>query len=98
MSVTKRVTKTVAPVTFRGVTNVTFRAPPKGGGTLSVTDRQVSHSVTLSRSSDEGCLLLLADRICRLAPSHRDPEAFHIEKSEIVAELRLLARGSTRHG
>jgi hypothetical protein len=32
----------------------------------------------------------LADRIERLAPSHRDPERFHIEKSEIAFELRGL--------
>lgn len=35
----------------------------------------------------------LADRVARLAPAHRDPERFHIDKSEIVAELRALAKG-----
>lgn len=34
----------------------------------------------------------LADRVGRLRPSHRDPEAFHVEKSEIERELRRLAR------
>lgn len=34
----------------------------------------------------------LADRLGRLRPSHRDPEAFHVEKSEIEHELRRLAR------
>lgn len=34
----------------------------------------------------------LARRVRRLAPSHRDPEAYHIEKSEIAAELMTLAR------
>lgn len=34
----------------------------------------------------------LADRIRRLAPDRRDPERFHMEKSEIAAELRRLAR------
>lgn len=34
----------------------------------------------------------LARQVARLSPSHRDPEAFHVSKSEIVAELRRLAR------
>ncbi len=33
----------------------------------------------------------LAARIERLAPSHRDPFAFHADKSEIVHELRRFA-------
>lgn len=33
----------------------------------------------------------IADRLERLAPSHRDPFLFHEEKSELVAELRRLA-------
>ena len=35
----------------------------------------------------------LAGQVQRLSPSHRDPERFHEDKSEIVAELRRLARG-----
>lgn len=38
----------------------------------------------------------LAARVARLVPSHRDPEVFHIEKSEIVGELRRLARAGGR--
>lgn len=34
----------------------------------------------------------LAGRVHRLRPSHRDPEAFHVEKSEIAFELHQLAR------
>ncbi len=34
----------------------------------------------------------LADRVGRLCPDRRDPERFHIEKSEIEHELRELAR------
>lgn len=34
----------------------------------------------------------LAHHVQRLSPSHRDPERFHEDKSEIVAELRRLAR------
>jgi hypothetical protein len=37
-------------------------------------------------------LVELADRVRRLVPSHRDPEAFHEAKSEIEAELRRLSR------
>lgn len=33
----------------------------------------------------------LADRLTRLAPSHRNPDYYFEEKSEIVAELRRLA-------
>lgn len=33
----------------------------------------------------------LADRLARLAPSHRDPDHYFEEKSEIVADLRRLA-------
>lgn len=33
----------------------------------------------------------LADRLRRLCPDHRNPEYFHIEKSEIEHELRRLA-------
>lgn len=33
----------------------------------------------------------IADRLARLAPSHRDPERYFEEKSELVAELRALA-------
>lgn len=36
-------------------------------------------------------LRTLAGRVRRLSPSHRDPEAFFVEKSEIEAELRGLA-------
>jgi len=36
-------------------------------------------------------LLALASAVGRLSPSHRDPERYHLDKSEIVAELRRLA-------
>ncbi len=38
----------------------------------------------------------LADRLRRLAPSSRNPERFHEEKSEIVHALRLIAREVAR--
>lgn len=37
----------------------------------------------------------LADRLRRLCPDHRDPERFHIEKSEIEYQLRSLSRSVT---
>ena len=33
----------------------------------------------------------LASRVERNVPQHRDPHAFHAEKSEIASELRRLA-------
>lgn len=42
----------------------------------------------MTLSSD---LHALADRLARLAPSHRDPFRFHEDKSELVHELRKLA-------
>lgn len=42
----------------------------------------------MTLSSD---LHALADRLARLAPSHRKPDYYFEEKSEIVAELRRLA-------
>lgn len=35
----------------------------------------------------------LAQRVGRLMVSHRDPEAFFIERSEIAHDLRRLAKG-----
>ena len=40
-------------------------------------------------------LLSLAHRLRRLAPSPRNPDAFHEEKSDIVHELRKLAMEDT---
>lgn len=42
------------------------------------------------RQADD--LARLASAVGRLSPSHRDPERFHLDRSEIVAELRRLAR------
>ncbi len=38
----------------------------------------------------------LANRLERLAPSHRDPFRFHEEKSELVHELRRLANSERK--
>jgi len=37
-------------------------------------------------------LLGIAQRLRYLGPDHRDPHLFHEAKSELVAELRRLAR------
>jgi hypothetical protein len=45
-----------------------------------------------------GRLFDLADRVRRLPPpGHRDPEAFHIAKSDLAAELRRVAHAAQRH-
>lgn len=33
----------------------------------------------------------LADRVARNEPQHRDPERFHLEKSDIAHQLRAVA-------
>lgn len=40
-------------------------------------------------------LMQLARQVERLAPSHRDPHAFHERKSDIAHTLRLIAKGIT---
>ncbi len=42
---------------------------------------------------DRAALVRLAGLTRRLCPDHRDPERFHMEKSEIEHALRQLARG-----
>jgi hypothetical protein len=51
----------------------------------------------VSAVSTPDALAMIADKVRRLAPSHRDPKQFHIDKSEIEADLRRLATGG-RHG
>lgn len=38
----------------------------------------------------------LAHAVRRLSPDHRDPERFHLDKSEIERTLRRLARKAER--
>lgn len=40
----------------------------------------------------------LADRVDRNVPSHKQPDKFHEEKSEIAGELRKLAREAQLQG
>jgi len=65
--------------------NVTAVTPPLGG-----CNAVTATSPTGSRLAD------LASRVDRLSPSHHDPERFHVEKSEIVHDLRRLAGRNAR--
>lgn len=69
------------------------RHPPYRGGTgAGAANRRAGVERGLAQPAPlMGCLNDLADRVARLAPSHRDPFAFHEEKSEIVHVLRSLA-------
>lgn len=53
--------------------------PPKGGVPPVPTEAGTA-------------LAVLADRVRRLCPDHRDPERFHLDKSEIVNDLKRMAR------
>ena len=51
----------------------------------------------VSNVSAPHALHLIADKVRRLSPSHRSPERFHEDKSEIERDLRRLAR-TVAHG
>jgi hypothetical protein len=55
------------------------------GGPLVRTVRRVCEG-------GDSTLLSIASRLDRLAPSHRNPEEYHVRKSELVQELRELAK------
>ena len=40
----------------------------------------------------------LANRVRRLSPDRRDPERYHLDKSEIERDLRRLAREVSLNG
>lgn len=46
----------------------------------------------MRRDDLSGLLADLARQVDRLRPSHRDPERFHLDKSDIVDALRRAAR------
>ena len=62
--------------------------PPKGGGYKA--SRPKARGSSLSVLSDE--IAALAGRVRRLSVSHRHPERFHEEKSEIEHLLRGLSQ------
>lgn len=70
-------------------TRVRAHAPAHGTASIG---KQVSYPVIPCHSPTPHPLLDLAKRVSRLGPDRRNPEQFHIDKSEIVAELRRLAR------
>jgi hypothetical protein len=47
---------------------------------------------SMPASDMQVALYAIADRLRFLSPSHRDPERFHLDKAELVDELRRLAR------
>ena len=55
-------------------------------------DSQRNASACVSASVQAAELLALACAVGRLSPDRRDPERFHMDKSELVAQLRRLAR------
>lgn len=55
--------------------------------------RKERHCASLRHSDDVADLVIAVQR---LTPDRRDPERFHIEKSEIVAALRRLAKEMAR--
>ena len=50
------------------------------------------HRVTGRDDDDARKLIDLAERVSRLVPSHRDPERFWMDKSQLAHELRQIAR------
>lgn len=62
-----------------------------GGERSERTNSPLRGEVRFVRSKSFA-LASLADRVRHLRPSHRDPELFHIEKSEIEHALRRLAQ------
>jgi len=55
----------------------------RGGGMTAITTAEPSPADRLRE---------LAAAVRRLVPDRRDPEQFHCDKDEVVAELRRLAR------
>ena len=62
--------------------------PPKGGF-YSVPPKGERHTPVQVSTEIEA----LAERVQRLMVSHRDPERFFVERSDIAHEMRRLARG-----
>lgn len=68
----------------------------QGGWCTSLLRRERGLRPAPSPVGDGKGLLDLARRVARLQPSHRDPERFHEEKSEIAHALRELAKEAGR--
>lgn len=73
----------------------TLRHPDeKGGGAHPLRHCATCATTFIGGRSGGGdnTLLMLAEKVRHLSPSHRDPERFHEDKSEIERDLRRLAR------
>ena len=72
----------------------------RAGRACGGRDRDMSGDRLIPRPSPSGIagrLFALADAVRRLPPpGHRDPEAFHIAKSDLSAELRRVAHDAER--
>lgn len=75
---------------------LTYLSPPPIGGRGRCGRGDGAGAARTEQVGQPNALEELAKRVARLSPSHRNPHAFHEDKSEIVAELRRLARGSKR--
>ena len=79
----------------RGETPLLPYSPPpfRGGG---VGSEGVSPPYAWEPRSLARLLADIAERVARLSPSHRDPEAFHVEKHSIAREMHRLAEAMRR--
>lgn len=77
------------PLKGRGGGGCLPTCSPAGG----ITSPRKTPGLTTKTRKPSDRLADLAKRIDRLAPSHRDPEAFHVEKDAIARELHRMARG-----
>lgn len=54
--------------------------------------RNMRHSASCASCVMADRLEVLSARVAGLSPSRRDPEQFHMDKSEVAHALRLLGR------
>lgn len=76
-------------ITGRALVAISFQDEINVGNGGSLREERQVRQVRQEPAAD---LDRLAHAVARLSPSHRDPERFHMDRSEIVAELRRLAR------
>lgn len=83
--------QTVATVADLPCQSASVVSPPLGGTTVALGQGVEQRAIPTVALHER--LARLARLVDTLVPSHRDPEQFHVLKSEIAAELRRLARG-----
>ena len=90
LSVTNRVSPPIDSVgVFGVVTNRNRRE-------FSIAGKRPAQPSIGSRGPVADRLHEIAHQLARLCPDRRDPEAFHVAKSELTAELRSIARAIGR--